>query len=146
MTRTLRKLSAACAAATSLEFALVALPLMMITFGTVESARLIWTRQALQTAATEAARCIGVRASDCTSGGAYSSSNATSYAQQIAAGWGVTLPGDDLTMSRTAASGVCTGMSEVSISYTFQTAVPGLLPMLSGASALTAHACFPNQS
>jgi hypothetical protein len=36
-------------------------------------------------------------------------------------------------------------MSEVTITYTFQTAVPQLLNMLVGKS-LTAHACFPDDS
>jgi hypothetical protein len=38
-----------------------------------------------------------------------------------------------------------TPMSEVTINYTFQTAIPQLLNMLVGKS-LTAHACFPNSS
>jgi len=51
---------------------------------------------------------------------------------------------------RNATTGACSGLSQtvsqVSISYTFTTAVPGLLTMLSGGEALTAQACFPNQS
>jgi hypothetical protein len=49
-------------------------------------------------------------------------------------------------MSASEASGACLGLSQVSISYTFETVIPGLLAMLSGGSALTAQACFPNET
>jgi Flp pilus assembly protein TadG len=134
----------------ALEFALVSIPLMMLAFGTIEFGRLIWTRQALQATAAEVARCIGVLSSSCASGGAYSSTNAATYAEGVASGWGVTLTNADLTMTASSASGACSGLgktlAEVTISYTYNTAVPGLLPMLAGGSALTGHACFPIQS
>jgi Flp pilus assembly protein TadG len=131
----------------ALEFALVALPFLMLTFGTIEFGRLIWIREALQMTANQGARCMGVLSSSCASSGAYSSANTTSYIRGVASGWGVTLTASNLTLTNNAASGSpCSGLSQVTINYTFLTAVPALLTMLSGGTAVTARACFPNQS
>jgi Flp pilus assembly protein TadG len=129
----------------ALEFALVALPFLMLSLGTIEFGRLMWTREALQTTAIQGARCMGVRAPACASGGVYNATNSKTYMQGVATGWGITLTAASITVNANSASGACTGLSEVSISYTFQTAVPGLLTMLSAGSSLTGHACFPNQ-
>jgi Flp pilus assembly protein TadG len=150
MTRRTRNLLRDRRGVAALEFALVSIPLMMLAFGTIEFGRLLWTRQALETTAAEVARCIGVLSSSCASGGVYSSGNTTTYAESVASGWGVTLTSTNLTLTASASSGGCSGLgktlAEVTINYTFETAVPGLLPMLSGGSALTGHACFPIQS
>jgi Flp pilus assembly protein TadG len=131
----------------ALEFALVALPFLMLTFGTIEFGRLIWIREALQMTANQGARCMGVLSPSCASGGAYSSANASSYIRGVASGWGVTLTASNLTLTNNAAiGGPCSGLSQVTINYTFSTAVPALLTMLSGGTALSARACFPNQS
>ncbi len=138
-------------AATMLEFAIIAVPFLLLSLGTIEFGRAIWTREVLQVAAFQGARCMGVRASACSSNGAYDSGNTTSYIQSVATGWGVTLTSDQLTLNSNATSGNCSGvtgsgLSEVTIRYTFQTVVPGLLTMLSGGAAMRGHACFPNQS
>jgi hypothetical protein len=39
-----------------------------------------------------------------------------------------------------------TNVAEVTLNYTFQTAVPGLLSFMSNGNALTGHACFSKQS
>jgi Flp pilus assembly protein TadG len=131
--------------AAALEFALVALPFLILTFGTIEFGRLIRIREALQMTANQGARCMGVLSSSCASGSAYNSANTTSYIQGVASGWGVTLTASNLTLTNNAAS-PCSGLSQVTINYTFSTAVPALLTMLSGGTALTTRACFPNQS
>ena len=71
--------------------------------------------------------------------------------QGVASAWGITLASSYVQVpaaggNGTATSGACNGLAEVSLSYTFQTAVPGLLTMLSGGSAQTSHACFPKQT
>jgi Flp pilus assembly protein TadG len=146
MRRRWRDLRAARRGVVAIEFAMVAVPLIMLTLGTVEFGRLMWTRQALEATAIQVARCVGVLASYCESGGAYSATDTTAYAEQVAGGWGVTLTSSAFTISSNEASGACAGLSQVSISYTFQTVIPGLLFMLSGGEALTAQACFPNQT
>lgn len=133
-------------AVAALEFALVALPLFMLVLGTIEFGRLLWTQQALQSAATAGARCVGILASSCASGGAFSASNSRSYIENVAGGWGVSVTDADITtLTTTSTDTECSGLAEVQINYTFTTAVPQLLTMLSG-NALTGHACFPNQS
>ena len=63
----------------------------------------------------------------------------------MASGWGVTLTAADITATNNSATSPCVGDAQVSVSYTFETVVPGLLTMLSGGAALTAQACFANQ-
>ncbi len=140
-----RTLLAARDGVVAIEFAIICSGLMMLTLGTIEFGRLLWTQEAIEATAIQTVRCIGMLSSSCASGGAYSSTNATSYAETVATGWGVTLTAADLTLSANEASGTCTGLSQVSITYTFDTVVPGLLTMLAGGSTLTAQACFPNQ-
>jgi hypothetical protein len=79
-------------------------------------------------------------------GGAYSATDTTSYAEQVAGGWGIALSSSAFTISSNMASGGCAGLSQVAISYTFQTVILGLLFMLSAGEVITAHACLPNQT
>lgn len=136
----------------ALEFAVVAPVLMMLMFGILEFGRLLWTMQGLQMTAASAARCMGILASSCASGGAYSSDNTTSYIENTANAWGISLTSSNLVLlTRDSTNSACAPatstltISEVTITYTFQTAVPGLLSMLSS-NALQGHACFPNDS
>ncbi|HEY7576979.1 MAG TPA: TadE/TadG family type IV pilus assembly protein [Acetobacteraceae bacterium] len=136
-------------AITSVEFGIVAVAMLMCVFAIIEFGRALWAREALETAAAQGARCIGVLAGSCASGGAFSQQNAQSYIEGLAANWGITLTASNLTLTANAASGACSGMSshvaQVNITYTFTTVVPNILPMLSNKS-LTAQACFPMQS
>ena len=128
-----------------MEFALIAVPFLMLSMGTIEFGRVIWTQEALQMTATQGARCIGLRASYCAAGGAYSQSNATTHIIAVAKGWDVKLASSQISVTNSSANSACSGLSEVTITYTFQTAVPGLLKMLVGGPTLSGHACFPNQ-
>ena len=51
--------------AAALEFALVAMPFLMLVFAIVEFSRVAWTQSALQFAVERAARCAAVNASAC---------------------------------------------------------------------------------
>jgi Flp pilus assembly protein TadG len=150
--RILKQLYNARRGVAALEFALVSVPMLTLVLGTIEFGRLLWTQQALQMTATQGARCMGILSGSCASGGSYSSANTTSYIQSVASAWGVSLTGDNLTMTRNSTNTACapTGgtpnVSEVTISYTFNTMVPGLLTMLSGGRSLQGHACFPDDS
>jgi Flp pilus assembly protein TadG len=150
MTRRWRNLLKARDGMAAMEFAIAATALMMLTLGTIEFARLLWTQEALDATAIQTARCIGVLASSCTSGGSYSEDNTKTYAEQVATGWGITLTDADITPSDDETTGPCasgvTTLAQVSISYTFQSVVPGLLSMLAGGEALTSQACFAKQS
>ncbi len=105
----------------------------------------MWTANALQQTAIQSARCMGVVATNCASGAAYSSTNTLSYVQSVASTYGVTVPTAGVTLSRAATCGGASGFSQVTINYTFRTAVPNLITGLSSV-AMTQQACFPNQT
>ena len=140
-------------AVAALEFAVLAIPLLLLVLGILEFGRLMWVREALQMTANQGARCMGVVASSCASSGTYDAPTTTTYIENIAHNWGITLVGANVTLARPSTNANClptlttplTPMSEVTITYTFQTAVPQLFDMLVGKS-LTSHACFPNSS
>jgi Flp pilus assembly protein TadG len=129
--------------ATAVEFSLILLPLLLLTLGIIEFGRLMWYREALQQTAIASARCVGMLQTNCTAAGVYNASNSTSFVQTTAASWGITLPTSGVTVNTSATCGGVTGFSQVSLTYTFQTVMPGLLPMLAGGSMITAAACFP---
>jgi Flp pilus assembly protein TadG len=151
--RLLFQLHRARKAVAALEFALLATPLLLLVLGTLEFGRLMWFREALQMTANEGARCMGVVASSCASGGAYDATNTTTYIENIANNWGITLANANVVLARPSTNTNCLPthltpqppMSEVTITYTFQTAIPQLFDMLVGKS-LTSHACFPNST
>jgi Flp pilus assembly protein TadG len=119
---------------------------MLLVFGIIEFGRLFWTREALQEAAIAGARCAGILQTACATGGSFDSGKTTSYVQQVAGGWGLTVPGSGITPTNSAAcGGVSSGFSQVTITYRFRTAVPRLLVALAGGDNLTLTACFPNQ-
>ena len=127
------------------EFSVVVLTMFTLLFGVTEFGWYMWTANALQQTAIQGARCMGVLASNCASGSAYSSTNTTSYVQSVATTYGITVPTAGVVLSSSASCGGATGFSSVTINYTFQTAAPTLIPGLSSV-AMTEAACFPNQS
>jgi Flp pilus assembly protein TadG len=131
--------------ATAVEFALVIGPLLLVLFGIIEFGRMIWTNNALQETAIDAARCAGILESSCAASGAYSAGNTATYAQTVANGWGITMPTSDVTSSGSATCAGVAGFTSVTINYTFQTVVPLVLTSLAGGIPLSATACFPNQ-
>ena len=78
MTR-LRQVARHDGGASALEFALLAVPLLLMIVGTIEYGRALWTQQAMQSLAIATARCIGVSQSECTSSGSYSSTKTNTY-------------------------------------------------------------------
>ena len=133
--------------AAAVEFAAVLGPLLILIFGVFEYGRLLWTREALQETATAGARCMGMSATACASGGAYSSGNATTYIEGQATNWGLTLTASNIALDNaTTCAGVSApnGFSSVTITYTFQSIVPSLITSLNTSPTLTSVACFPN--
>lgn len=134
--------------AAAVEFALVIVPLILFLFGTIEFARLMWTRQSMKSLAVTAARCVGILEPHCVSGAAYNETATKNFIIGRAASFGVRLAASNITVTTSASSADCgiTGFSRVSINYTFNTVAPKLITRLAGGSALTASACFPNQT
>jgi Flp pilus assembly protein TadG len=144
--RPIRRLARVREGTVALEFALLAVPFLMLSFGIIEFGRLMWASEALQATAAIGARCMGVLASSCSSSGAYSSSASSTYIVSVASGWNVTIPTSALTLTTNGTCGGVTGFSEVTITYSFQTVVPLLLNSLAAGIPLNVSACFPNQA
>ena len=131
-------------ASTTVEFAICALALVLIIVGFMEFGRLVWTSEVLQEAASEGARCMGLRANACASGGAYSSVNTTNYVVTLAISRGVAITATMVALNNAATCGAASGFSRVSISYDFTTVAPRLLTSLVNGFIVPASACFPN--
>jgi Flp pilus assembly protein TadG len=133
--------------AAAVEFALVVVPLLLFLFGTIEFARLMWTRQSMQSLAITAARCMGILGTACSTNGTTVDMTLTkSYVISRASGFGVRLTSGDITVTSNASVDECrvSGFSKVTINYTFNTVAPKLIAVLAGGSQLQVEACFPN--
>ena len=124
---------------------------LMLVFGAIEFGRVLWTEQALQETALAGARCMAIAQGtkpngSCTSSGSYSSTATKTYIQNVANGWGVSLPLSGISLSTSAASGGCTGLSQVTLTKTFTSVAPLLVHLNAGGLTLTAAACYPNNS
>jgi Flp pilus assembly protein TadG len=128
------------------EFALVAPVFLMLLFGVIEFGRALWMQQALHQIAIVGARCMALPQSACASAATYDSTKTMTYIQQAANQWGLSLSNADIVQNNATNCGGQTGFSEVSVSIIFQSVVPQLLNIRSGAIPLTAAACFPNNS
>jgi Flp pilus assembly protein TadG len=147
MMRRLARFGRAEGGAAAMEFAAVLGPLLLMIFGVFEFGRLLWVREALQETAIAGARCMGMSASSCAASGAYNASNAATYIESQAGGWGVTLTAANITLNNNATCAGVTaanGFSSVTITYTFQSVVPTFISSLNGGKSLTSTACFPN--
>jgi Flp pilus assembly protein TadG len=143
----LRRFGRARGGAAAVEFAAVLGPLLLLIFGVFEFGRLLWTREALQETATAGARCMGLTASTCASGGSFNAASTQTFIEGLATNWGVTLTPAEIALSSNATcAGVTSpnGFSTVTLTYTFQSVVPNFVTALSGGTTLTTTACFPN--
>lgn len=141
--KTAARFGRAITATASIEFALLAIPFLALSFGIYEFGRASWILLAIQESAAQGARCIGVQQSGCYSAGLYSSSGTISYVQGVARGWAVTIPTGDITPTQSTTCGTVSGFAQVQISYQFVTVVSKLIPSLAN-ETLNASACFPN--
>ncbi|MDR3539024.1 MAG: TadE/TadG family type IV pilus assembly protein [Acetobacteraceae bacterium] len=133
----------------AVEFALVAVPMLMLILGTLEFGRWLWIMQALQATAAEGARCMAVLNPACTGkGGGYDAASTQTHVRTVAGSWGVALPTSGIVLNRpasiTPSSGAIGNLSQVTVTYTFQSVVTGLIPALGGNKTVTAQAYVPN--
>jgi Flp pilus assembly protein TadG len=133
-------------ATTAIEFALVAIPFLLVIFGTLEFARFSWTNEALQKTVIAGARCMGLLQSGCGTGGVYSPSMTTSYVQTMATAWAITVPTSGISLNNAASCAGVSGFSQVTVSYTFKTVVPVFLTSIAAGIPISATACFPNNA
>ncbi len=144
MLKTLVRLTRDVRAVSAVEFALVCGPLLLFVFGIIEFARARWCEEALNQTAITVARCMGMALVSCASSGSYSASATSSYAQAVAATWGLTVPSGNVALNQSATCGGLTGFSQVTLTYQFTTIAPNLISSLTAGKTFTATACFPN--
>lgn len=131
--------------ANAVEFALLAGPLLLVMFGTIEFGRAIWSRHVIQEVAITGARCIAVPQPGCTANGEYDQATSIAFIVGAAGAKGVALANPEVAVSRDATCFGSSGFSSVTISYEFATALPGFLKSLASGSEMAANSCFPTQ-
>jgi Flp pilus assembly protein TadG len=135
---------AAIAGSTAIEFGALAPILMMTSFGIYEFGRWSWTTEALQEAASRGARCAAIGQAACESSGSFSSSSTATYVQNVAAGWGVTVPTANITTNNSTTCGSVSGFTQVQIKYVFNSVVSKIIPSGATGTTLTLTSCYPN--
>ena len=129
----------------AIEFAVLSVPFLGLCMAVVEFGRACWTMEALQESAAQGARCVGVQSSPCYSGGSYSATSTTTYVQNVASGWGVSVPSADITPTQSTTCGGVSGFAQVQVSYTYSTVVGALIPSLQN-FPINVTSCFPDNS
>ncbi len=122
---------------TGIEFAIIGLFFFPMLFGAIEVGLLMWTRNTLQAAAEQTARCVALGSSQCSSGPAYAVSLATNW---IGA---AVITTSNVTVVKSAAS--CNGQagSFTTVAIT-STAWNHVLPPPFTSNTLNVKACFPS--
>jgi Flp pilus assembly protein TadG len=132
------------AGTTAVEFAILMTPLLLLIFGAVEFSRLMWAREALQSTATAGARCMGVKQTSCAPSGSYDAAATKTFVTTWGQGLYIAIPAANITLSNSATCSGSSGFSSVTITYTFNSVIAGLLEAIDTVD-LSASACFPNQ-
>ena len=125
--RSLVRLARDCRGATAVETAIVLPAFLLVLFMVVEAGLIFWTQSTLQFAVESAARCAALSTTQCGT-----TSSIQTYAASKAVGISVSSSSFNVT---TPSCG-----HEVSISYSFNLIVAGLLP---GNITLNAQSCHP---
>lgn len=132
---------------TAVEFAMVALPLFLVSFAALDLGFYLWTKSALQSVAADAARCGAINAAACTG-----SNSVTSFVTSDASQWVLSTVVPELTVkvntnvSSTACPTITVGSYEtVEISTSFLGEFLIGLPHLSNFS-IDVCASYPKKS
>jgi len=129
--------------AAALEFAMTAICLLVLVIGIIESGLMFWSWQALQGAASDAARCAALDSTSCKDV-ATTPANTQSYAVTAASARGLSgvASGNVTVLTGTSAQSACGATSatvvSVSVSYVY-----GPVFLWSLKPSMTAAACFP---
>ncbi|SCB36117.1 TadE/TadG family type IV pilus assembly protein [Rhizobium hainanense] len=145
LARRLLQLQKSSSGASAVEFALVVPVFLLMLFGIIEFARLLWTTHALHETVIATARCMAIPQLECEDGGVYSADKVKTFAENKAAGWLLDIGFESIVLDHDAS---CNGVEEVSrveINYQFVTAVPMLLTSFAGGTSLRAVSCYANQ-
>ncbi len=123
--------------ANAVEFAFVLPLLVAMIVGVIEGNRLLWTRQAIQTAASNAARCMSVGSEGCDT-----PEGARLYAQKRAGKMGIDVPLAAITVDANQTCHGETGMNHVAFDIAFDSPLGTIIPVMP--TRLQAEACFPS--
>ena len=141
---TARALLASRRGSSAVEFALVVLPLMLMSMAAIEFVRLQWARNALQEVAIASARCIGMKAAACGTAGSYDATKALAFVKAEGSGWKMTLANGNIAITPGATCQGISGFSQVTITYAFTS--PFLGAVTQNGFSIDATACFPNRT
>ncbi len=123
----------------AIEFALVALALLTLTFGGIEYARLLWTWQALQLAGDETARCVAIGGSGCATPSTYAINAAAHYGAGGLLATGVQV----VNPTSAAPCNSLTGNTAVSVTLSLSFTSPASTLISSLNRTLTSVSCYP---
>lgn len=124
--------------AVAIEFAAIALPLMLLLGGSIELSRYTWTRLALQDAASTGARCLGLGLSPCFAADAIDRSATVGFVRQQARAWTIEITEDSVTPDLPSDCRNINDFAKVAIRHRF-TSVLAVLPE----TWIEVEACFP---
>jgi Flp pilus assembly protein TadG len=122
--------------ATAVEFALVLPLLLAMIIAVIEGNRLLWTKQALQEAAAQSARCMAIGREGC-----HTPAGAALFAQERAASMGVQLKPEAVTVASGQSCNGIDDMNRVALDSPFNSPFSGLVPLIP--KRLKTEACFP---
>lgn len=123
--------------ATAVEFAMVAPLLIAAIIFIIEGSRFLWTKQAIQEAASLSARCVAIGSQGCDT-----PTNARVFARERAAKMGIAAPAESFTVSTNQTCHGVADMNKVAVDVPFNSPVGSLLPVFP--ARVKAEACFPS--
>jgi Flp pilus assembly protein TadG len=128
---------------TALEFALVAPALMLLLFGCIEFARLLWTQQALQLAGDQTARCVAISGTACATPSTYAISTAAGFGAIGLVASGVVIANQPPAITNAAACNPPTGNTAVQVKLSLPFSSPAALLIPALGQTLVTTSCYP---
>lgn len=126
------------AGAVAIEFAFIALPLMLLLGGSIEIGRYVWTRLAVQDAASTGARCLGLQLAPCVGTEGMDQNGTVSLVQEQGTAWAIVIPDSSITAEETGACQGVDDFAKIGIRHRFTYVLP-ILPD----TWIDVEACFP---
>lgn len=125
----------------AIEFAAIALPLMLLLGGSIEVSRYVWTRLALQDAASVGARCLGLQLDPCFGTKTMDLDGTVGFVRKQAAAWTIDLSEDSVTVEDDATCHDVDDFVKIAIRHRFVDVI-SILPE----AWIDVAACFPVMS
>lgn len=127
------------------EFTLIMIPFFLLTYGVVEMARIVWTKEVLDDVAIRVARCMAVAAPPCGEGGVYDSVATIAHIKALASARSIPLKNDGIEITKVGDCGGMSDFSRVQLSVDLDAGIAWLVKSFTDDIPLQMTACFPNQ-